>query len=175
MTGQQYPTISSLFPPPFSSCLQFFPASGSFPMSQFLHISWPKYWSFSVSISPFNEYSGLLSFKVDWFDLLAVQEILKSLLQHHSSKASFLWCSAFFLVQFLYLYMTTGKTIALMILTFVCKVMSLLFNMLSKFVIVCLSRSKCFLLSWLLSPCTGILEPKTIQFSVTASAFPLSP
>ena len=105
-------TISSSVVP-FSSCLQSFPASGFFSSESVLHIRWPKYWSFSLSISPSNEYSRLISFKVDWLDLLAVQRTLKSLLQHHSSKASVLWCSAFFIVQLLHPYMTTGKTIAL--------------------------------------------------------------
>ena len=110
-----------------------------------------SYWSFSFSISPSSEYSGLISFKINWFDLLVVQGTLKSLLQHHSSKASFLWCSAFFMVQLSHLYRTTGKTIALTIQTFVGKVMSLLFNMLSRFDIAFLPRSKCFLISWLQS------------------------
>ena len=119
-----HPTISSSVVP-FSSCLQYFPASGSFWMSV-LHIRWPKYWSFSFSISPSNEHSGLISFRMDWMDLLAVQGTLKSLLQHHSSKASILWCSTFFTVQLSHPYMTTGKTIALTRQTFVGKVMSLL-------------------------------------------------
>ena len=114
-----------------------------------LHIRWPKYWSFSFSISPSNEYSGLISFRMDWLDLLAVQGALKSLLQHHSSKASILRCSAFFTVQLSHLYMTTGKTIALTRRTFVGKVMSLLFNMLSSLVITFLPRSKRLLISWL--------------------------
>ena len=116
-----------------------------------LSIRWPKDWSFSFSISPFNEYSGLISFKIDWFDLLALQGALKSLLQHHTSKASVLQCSTFFIVQLSHPYMTTGKTIALTIWTFVGKVMFLLFNMLSRFVIAFLSRSKCLLISWLKS------------------------
>ena len=107
-----------------------------------LHIRWPKYWSFNFSISPSNEYSGLISFRMDWLDLLAGQGTLKSLLQHHSSKASILWCSAFFIIQLSHLYMTTGETIALTRQTFVGKVMSLLFNMLSRFVIAFLPRSK---------------------------------
>ena len=109
-----------------------------------LHIRWPKYWSFSFSISPSNNYSGLISFRTDWFDLLAVRGTLKSLLQHHSSKASIVWHSAFFMVQLSHPYMTTGKTIALTIWTFVGKVMSLLFNMLSRLVIAFLSRSNVF-------------------------------
>ena len=125
---------------PLFSCLQSFPASGSFPRS-WSHIRWPKYWSFNFSISPYNEYSGLFSFRIDWFDL-TVQVTLKSLIQHHSSKASILRCSAFFIVQLSEPYMTTGKTIALTRWTFVGKVMSLLFSMLSRLVIVFLSRSK---------------------------------
>ena len=124
------------------------------------HIRWPKYWSFSIS--PSNEYSWLISFRIDRLDLLAVQGNLKSLLQHHSSKASILWPSAFFMVQLWHPYMTTGKTIALTIWTFVRKVMSLLFNMLSRFVIAFLPRSKHLLLPWLQSPSTVILEPKKI-------------
>ena len=125
-----------------------------------LHNRWPKYWSFSFTTSPSNEHPGLISFKMDWLDLLAVQGTLKSLLQHHSSKASILRCSTFFTVQLSYPYMTTRKTIALTIWTFVGKVMSLLFNMLPRFVIAFLPRSKCLLISWLPSPPTVILEPK---------------
>jgi len=127
---------------PFSSCLQSFSASGSFQTSQFFAIRWPNYWSFSFNISPPNEYSGLISFRMDWLDLLAVQGTLKSLLQHNSSKASILQRSAFFTVQLSHPYMTTGKTIVLTRRTFVGKVMSLLFNMLSRLVITFLSRSK---------------------------------
>ena len=123
---------------------------------------WPKYWSFSLSVSPSNEYSGLISFRIDWFDLLAVQGTLKSLLQHHSSKASILWHSAFFMVQLSHLYITTGK-IALTRWTFVGKVLSLLFNMLSRLVIGFLPRSKCLLVSWLQSPSAVILELKKIK------------
>ena len=135
------PTISSSVVP-FSSCLQSFPASVTFPMSQ-LHIRWLKYWSFSIS--PSNEYSGLIYFMIDWLELLAVQGTLKSL-QRHSSKASVLWHSAFFMVQLSCPYMTTGKTIALARWSFVGKVMSLLFNMLSRFVIAFLPRRKCLLI-----------------------------
>ena len=128
-----YPTI--LFSViPFSSCLQSFPASGSFPMS-WLCIKWPNYWSFSFSISPSNEYSGLISFRIDWLDLLPVQGSLKSFLQHHNSKPSILQCLAFFSVQLSHPYLTTGKIIALTRQTFVGKVMSLLFNMLSRLII----------------------------------------
>ena len=118
------------------------------------------YWSFSFSISPSNEYSELISFRMDWLDLLAVQGTLKSLLQHHSSKASILWCSAFFIVQLLHPYMTTGKTRAFTRWTFVGKVMSLLYNMLSRLIINFLPRSKCLLISWLQSPSAVILEPR---------------
>ena len=120
---------------------------------------WPNYWHFSFSISPSNEYSGLISFRIDWFDLLAVQGTLKSLVQHHSSKASILQCSAFFIVQLSHPYMTSGNTIALTRWTFSGKVMSLLFNMLSKLVITFFPRSKRLLISWLKSPFAVILEP----------------
>ena len=128
-----------------------------------LHIRCPKYWSFSFNISPSNEYSGLISFRIDWFDLLAVQGTLKSLLQHHSSKSSILQCSAFFIVQLSHPYMTTGKTIALTRQTFVGKVMSLLFNMLSRLVITFPPRSKSLSISWLGSPSAVILEPRKIK------------
>ena len=124
-----------------------------------LRIRWTKYYSFSFSISPSNEYSGLISFRMDWMDLLEVQGTLKSLLQHHSSKASILLCSAFFILQLSHPYMTTGKTIALTSQTFVGKVMSLLFNMLPRWVITFLPRSKRLLISWLQSPSAVILEP----------------
>ena len=136
----------------FSSRLQYFPASGSFQMSQFFASGGPEYWSFSFSISPSNEYSGLISFRMDWLDLLAVQGTLKSLLQHHSSKVSILRRSAFFIVQLSHPYMTTGKTIVLTRWTFVGKVMSLLFNMLSRLIITFFPRSKHLLISWLQSP-----------------------
>ena len=145
-----------------------FPSIRVFSNKSALHIRWPKYWSFSFSISPSNEYSGLISFRTDWFDFLAVQGTLKNLLQHHSSKASFLQHSAFLMAQHSHLYMTTGKTVALTIWTFVGKVMSLLFNRLSRFVIAFLLRSKHFLISWLQSPSTVILEPKEIK-SLTIS------
>ena len=121
-----------------------FPTIRVFSNESALCIRWPKCWSFSFSISPFNEYSGLISFSIDWFDLLVVQETLKSL-QHHSSEASILWCSAFFIVRLSQPYMTTGKTIALTRWTFVGKIMFLVFNMLSRFVIALLPRSKCLL------------------------------
>ena len=125
-----------------------------------LHMRWPKYWSFSLSVNPSNEHPGLISFRMDWLDLLAVQGILKSLLQHHSSEASILQHSAFFKVQLSHPYMTTGKTIALTKRTFVGKIMSLLFNMLSRLVITFLPRSKRLLISWLQSPSAVILEQK---------------
>ena len=125
-----------------------------------LLMRWPKYWSFSFGISPSNEYPGLISFRMDWMDLLAVQGTLKSLLQQHSSKASILWCSAFYTVQLSHPYMTTGKTIALTRWTFVDKVMSLLLNMLFRLVITFLPRSKRLLISWLQSPSAVILEPQ---------------
>ena len=139
---QVHPTISSSVIP-FSSCLQSFPASASiFSNESVLCIRWPKFWSFSSSISPSSEYSGLISFRIDWWDLLVVQGTLKCLCQHHISKESILRCSAFFIVQLSDLYMTTRKTIALTRWNFVGKVMSLLFNMLSRLVIAFLPRSK---------------------------------
>ena len=128
-----------------------------------LHMEWPKYWSFSFSIVPSKEIPGLISFRMDWLDLLAVQGTLKSLLQHHSSKASILRHSAFFTAQLSHLYMTTGKTVALTRRTFVGKVMSLLLNMLSRLVITFLPRSKHLLISWLQSPSAVILEPPKIK------------
>ena len=151
-----------LFPPSIFSSIRVFSNESVLP------IKWPKYWSFSFSISPSNEYSGLISFSTGWFDLLAVQGTLKSLLQHHSSKTSILRCSTFFVVQLSHLYVITGKTIALTIWTFDGKVVSLLFNMLSRLVIASLPRSKRLLISWLQSPSAVILEPKKIK-SVTVS------
>ena len=165
----RHPTISSSVVP-FYSCLQSFPSIFRvFSNDSDLHIRWPKFWSFSFSISPDNEYSELISFRMDWLDLLAVQGTLKSLLQHHSSKASILQLSAFFLVQLSHPYMTTGKTIALTRQTFVGKAMSLLFNMLSRLLITFLPRSKCLLISWLQSSSALILEPPKISLSL----FPL--
>ena len=149
-----------------------FPSIRVFSSETVLHIRWPKYWSFSFSISPFNEYSGLISFRMDWLDLLAVQGTLQSLLQQHSSKASILWRSAFFIVRLSHPYMTTGKTIALTRWTFVGKVMSLLFHMLPRLVIAFLPRSKRLLISWLQSPSAVILEPPKIK-SLTSSVFDL--
>ena len=158
-----HPAISSSVLP-FSSCSQSLPARESFPICQlFLRMRWPKYWSFSFSIIPSKEHPGLISFRMEWLDLLAVQGTLKSLLQHHSSRASILWCSAFFTVQLSHAYMTTGKTTALTRQTFIGKVMSLLLNMLSRLVITFLPRSKRLLISWLQSPSAVILEPKEIK------------
>ena len=139
-----------------------YPSIRVFSNESVLHLRWPKYWSFSFSISPSNDYSGLISFRIDWLDLLAVQGTLKSLLQHHSSKASILQCSAFFMVQLSHPYMATGKTIALTRQVFVGKVISLLFNILSRLVIAFLPRSKRLLISWLQSPSAVILEPRKI-------------
>ena len=144
-----------------------FPSIRVFSNELTLHIRWPKYWSFSIS--PSNDYSGLISFRIDWFDL-AIQGTLKSLIQHHNLKASILQHSAFFMIQLSHLYMTTGKTIALTRWTFVGKVMFLLFNVLSRFVIAFLPSRKCLLISWLQLPSAVILEPKKTK-SVTASIF----
>ena len=153
---------------PSNHLILIFPSIRVFTNESVLHIRWPEYWSFSFSISPSNEYSGLISFRIDSCHLLAVQGILRSLLQHHNSKASVLQHSAFFRVQLSHQCMTTGKTIALTRWTYVGKVMSLLFNMLSRLVIAFLPRSKCLLISWLQSPSVVILEPKKIK-SVTVS------
>ena len=151
-----------LFPP------SIFPSIRVFSSELVLRIRGPKYWSFSFSISPSNEESGLVSFRMDWFDLLVVQGTLKSLLQHHSSKASIFWCSALFMVQLSHPYMTTGKTVALTIQTFVGKVTSLFFNILSMLVVAFLPRTKRLLISWLQSSSAVILEAKKIK-SVTVS------
>ena len=144
-----------------------FPGIRVFSNELALCIRWPKDWNFSFSISPSSEYSGLISFRMDWFDLLAIQGTLKSLLQHHNFKASVLWCSDFFMVQLSHPYMATGKTIALIIWTFVSKVMSLPFNMLSRFVIAFLPRNKHLLISWLQSLSTVNLEPENIKSVLT--------
>ena len=149
-----------------------FPSIRVFSNESALRIWWPKYWSFSFNISPSNEHSGLISFRMDWLDLLAVAGTLKSLLQYHSSKVSILWCSAFFIVQLSYPYMTTGKTIALTRWTFVGKVMSLLFNMLSGLVITFLPRSKHSLISRLQSPSAVILEPRKIKSATVSTVSP---
>ena len=156
---------------PFSALLQSYPASGSFSNESVLGIRWLKYWSFSFSISPSNEYSGLISFRMDWLDLLAVQGTLKSLLQHHSSQASVLQHSAFFIIQLSHPHMTTGKTMALTLWAFVGKVMSLLLNMLPRLVITFLPRSKHLLISWLQSPSAVILEPKKIKSTTVSHLF----
>ena len=149
-----------------------FPSIRVFSNESVLRIRWPKYWSFSFSISPSNEYSGLISLRIDWLDLLAVLGTLKSLLQHRSWKASTLWHSAFFIVQLSHPYMTIGKTIALTRWIFVSKVLSLFFNMLSRLVIAFFQRSKRFLISWLQSPRAVILEPKN-KISDCFHCFPI--
>ena len=149
-----------------------FPRIRVFSNESVLYIRWPKYWSFSFSISPSKEYSGLISFRINWLDLLSVQGTVKSLLQHHSSKASIFWCSAFFMVQLSHPYMTTGKTVALSRWNFVGKVTSLFFNMLSRLAIAFLPRRKHLLISWLQSPSAVILEPPKIK-SVTVSTVSL--
>ena len=148
------------------------PSIRAFSNESILCMTWPKYWSFSFSISPFNEHRGLISFRMDWLDLLAVQGTLKSLLQHHSSKASIFQCSAFFIVQLSHTYMTTGKTIALTRWAFVGKVMSPLFNMLSRLVIPFLPRGKHLLISWLQSPSAVVLEPKKIKSDTLSTVSP---
>ena len=149
-----------------------FPSIRVFSNESALRIRWPKDWSFSFSISPFNEHPGLISFRMDWVDILLVQGTLKSLLQHHSSKASILQRSAFFIVQLSHPYMTTGKTVALTRRTFVGKVMSLHFNMLSGLVITFLPRSKRLLISWLQSPSAVILEPRKIKSATVSTVSP---
>ena len=153
--------IESMMPSNLLLLPSTFPSIRVFSSESFLCIRWPKYWSVSYRISPSNEYSGLISFRIDWFDLLGIQGTLKGLLQHHSSKASILWCSAFFIVKLSHPYMTTGKTIAL-------TRYSLSFNMLSRLVTAFLPRSKCLLISWLQSPFIVTLQPKKIK-SVTVS------
>ena len=164
-----HPLLSPSLLPPIPSSIRVFSSEST------LLMRWPKYWSFSFSISPTNEHPGLISFRMDWLDLLSVQGTLKSLLQHHSSKASILRCSAFFTVQLSHLYMTTGKTIALTRRTFVDKIMSLLFNMLSRLVVTFLPRSKCLLISWLQSPSAVILEPKKIKSDTVSTVSQLFP
>ena len=148
------------------------PSIRAFSNESTLCMRWPKYWSFSFSIIPSKEHPGLISFRMDWLDLLAVQGTLKSLLQHHSSKASTLWHSAFFTVQFSHPYVTTGKNIALTRRDFVGKVMSLLFKMLSRLVITFLPRSKRLLISWLQSPSAVILEPRKIKSDTVSTVSP---
>ena len=148
------------------------PSIRDFSSESALRMRWPKYWSFSFRIIPSKEYPGLISFRMDWLNLLAIQGTLKSLLQHHSSKALILLRSAFFIVQLSHPYMTTGKTIALTRWTFVEKVLFLLFNMVSRLFITFLPRSKCLLISWLQSPSAVILEPKKIKFPLFPHLFP---
>ena len=170
-----YPTISSnylILCHPFLFLLSIFLSIRVFSNESLLRIRWPKYWSFSFNINPSYEHSGLISFRMDWLDLLAVQGTLKSLLQHHSSKASILWCSAFFMVQLSHPYVTTGKPIALSSWTFVGKVKSLLFNMLSRLVTAFLPRSKCLLISCLKSPSEVILEPPKIKSATLSTVSP---
>ena len=149
-----------------------FPRIRVFSIESVLPIRWPKYWSFSSSIGFSNEYSGQISFRIDWLDLLVLQGNLKNLLQHHISKVSTLWVSAFFIVQLSHPYMTPGKTIALTGRTFVSKVISLLFNILSRLVIALLQRSKCLLISWLQSPSAVILEPPKIKYDTVSTVSP---
>ena len=169
-------SIESVMPPnhlilcgPLFLLPSIFPSIRVFSNVSVLQIRWPKYWSFKFNISPSNEHPGLISFRMDWLDLLAVQGTLKSLLQHHSSKASILLCSAFFIVQLSHPYMTTGKTIALTRYTFVDKVMSLLFNMLSRLVATFLPSSKRLLISWLQLPSAVILEPPKMKSDTVSS------
>ena len=149
-----------------------FPSIRVFSSESALRIRWPKYWSFSFNINPSNEHSGLISFRIDWLDLFALQGTLYSLLQHHSSKASILRCTAFFILQLSHPYMTSGKTIALTRQTFVGKVMSLLFNMLFRLVITFLPRSKRLLISWLRLPSTVIFEPPKIKSATVCTVSP---
>ena len=158
--------------PPRLILPSFFPSIRVFSSELTLHIRWPKNWNFSFNISPSNEHPGLISCRMDWMDLLGVQGTLKSLLQHHSSEGSTLWCSAFFIVQFSRPYMTTEKTTALIRGTFVGKVISLCFNMLSRLVITFLPRNKCLLISWLQSPSAVILEPKKIKSATVSTISP---
>ena len=166
--------IQPSHPLPFSSPFaSIFPSIKDFSSESALRIRWPKYWCFSFSISPSNDYSWLISFRIDWLDVLAVLGTLKSLLQHHNSKASILLCSAFFTVQFSHQSVTTRKTRALTTWTYVSKVMSLLFNMLSRFVKAFLPRSKHLLISWLQRSSTVILEPRKEKNLSPLSLFPL--
>ena len=161
-----YPLSSPSLPAPIPTSIRIFSNESTRCMR------WPKYWSFSFNINPSKEIPELISFRMDWLDLLAVQGTLKNLLQHCSSKASILWHSAFFIVQLSHLYMTTGKTIALTRWTFVGKVMFLLLNILSRLIITLLPRSKCLLISWLQSPPAAILEPKNIKSDTVSTVSP---
>ena len=166
------PSNHLIFCRPLLLLTSIFPSIRVFSNESSLRIKWPKYWSFSFNISPSSEHPGLISFRMDWLDLLAVQGTLKSLLQHYSSKASIFWHSAFFMVPLSHPYMTTGKTIALTSQTFVDKVMSLLLNMLSRLVITFLPRSKHLLISWLQSPSAVILEPRKIKSATVSTVSP---
>ena len=159
-------------PSPFPAAINLSEHQGLLMNERVLRIRWPKYWSFSFRISTSNKYSGFISFKIDFFDLLVVKGTLKNLLQHHSSKVSVLPCSAFFMVQLAHLHMTTGKARALVICTFVGKLMSLLLNMLSRFLRAFLPRSKCLLISRLQSPSAVILEPKKVKSVIVSIVFP---
>ena len=166
MSSSHFILLLSLSPPAFNLSIRVFSSEAA------LRVRWPKYWSFSFSTSPSNEYSGLIPFRIEWFELLAVQGTLRNLLQHHSSKASVLQCSAFFIVQFSHRYMATGKIIALTIQTFAGEVMSLLVNILSRFVITFLPRSKRLVISWFQSPSAVTLEPKKIKSAIVSIVSP---
>ena len=166
------PSNNLILCPPLLLLPSVFPSIRAFSSESVLRIRWPKYWSFTFSISPSNEYSGLISFRMEWLDLLAVQGTLKGPLQHHHSKESILQHSVFFIVQLAHSYMTTGKTKALTRWTFFGKVMSLLFNMLFRLVIIFLPRSKHLLISWLKSPCAVVLEPPQ---KIRSAPFPQFP
>ena len=170
--GWMMPSSHLILYPPLLLLPPIPPSIRVFSNESALHMRWPNYWSFSFSISPSNEYPGLISFRIDWLDLLEVQWTVKSLLQHHSSKASIFQCSAFFTAQLSRPYMTTGKTIALTRWMFVGKVMSLLLNILTRLVIAFLPRSKHLLISWLQSPSAVILEPKKLKSHTVSTVSP---
>ena len=166
------PSSHLIFCHPLLLLPSIFPNIRVFSIGSVLCIRWPRYWSLSFSISPSNQYWWLISFRIDWFDLLAVWRTLKRFLQYHISKASICWCSAFFMVQLSHPYMTTGENIALTVQTLAGKVMSLLFNMLCQFVIAFLPRSKCLLISWLQFPSAVILEPTKIKSAAVSTVSP---
>ena len=166
------PSIHIILCRPLLLLPSIFPSIKVVSKESVLCIRWPKYWSFSFSISPFSEYSGLVSFRMDWLELFAVQGTLKSFCHHCSSEASILWCSAFFIVQLSHPYMTTGKTIGLIRRSFVDKVISLLFSMLSRLAITSLQRNKCLLISWLQSPSSVILEPPKMKSDTVSTISP---